>query len=290
MEKVSIVIPVYNTEKYLAECIESALDQTYEEIEIIAVDDGSTDNSPNILKKYSDRIKIISKENGGQASALNVGIMAATGEWIKQLDSDDILYHDAVEALVSETKNFPEKRNTIFYANWDTIDSNGKIIGRHLEPNYNNLTKFDLNVILLDNIIGTADTSLIHKSAFDRYGYFDETINYHEDYELRLRYCLVYNCRMHFIPKRLAKYRIHQTSKTWTRLRNSVAQNKMIRKSILEKIGSDERHKYESSLVKYQKSKPIISRISTYARYNIMPYLPRSLYVRVTKLYLSMKS
>jgi len=77
--KVSIIIPVYNAEKYLEECIESALNQTYPDIEIIAVNDGSTDNSLGILKKYEGKIKIISKENGGVASALNAGINAMTG-------------------------------------------------------------------------------------------------------------------------------------------------------------------------------------------------------------------
>ena len=91
MTKVSIVIPVYNTEKYLDDCIESALNQTYKEIEVIAVNDGSTDNSLEVLKKYADRIKIISKPNGGTSSALNVGIAAMAGEWFKILGADDVL-------------------------------------------------------------------------------------------------------------------------------------------------------------------------------------------------------
>ena len=87
-EKVSIIIPVFNSEKYLEECINSALNQTYQNIEIIAVNDGSTLKiTKNILKKFSDKIIIISKENGGIASALNVGIKNAKGEWIKRLDT-----------------------------------------------------------------------------------------------------------------------------------------------------------------------------------------------------------
>ena len=119
---VSIIIPVYNAEKYLKECLESALNQTYNEIEIIAVDDGSTDNSLNILKKYSDKIKIISKENGGTASALNHGIKNMKGEWFKWLSADDILYPDAVLELINAAKLLPNKKY-VLYANYDIINS-----------------------------------------------------------------------------------------------------------------------------------------------------------------------
>jgi len=89
--KVSIIIPVYNTEKYLHECINSALNQTYPEIEIIAVNDGSTDSSLNILKEYDKKIIIVDKKNGGTSSALNAGIRKMTGEWFKWISSDDYL-------------------------------------------------------------------------------------------------------------------------------------------------------------------------------------------------------
>jgi len=151
--KVSIIIPVYNSQQYLEECIESAINQTYPNIEIIAVDDGSTDNSLKILKKYSNKIKIISKENGGSASALNQGIKIAKGEWIKRLDSDDVLYPDAVENLVSIGKNIEDKKNTMLYGHLDIINSAGKIIRKKIEPNYNNLENFDFNVILLDQYV-----------------------------------------------------------------------------------------------------------------------------------------
>ena len=158
--KVSIIIPVYNTEKYLEECINSALNQTYQDIEIIAVDDGSTDNSPKILKKYSDKIRIITKKNGGTASALNAGINKATGDWIKWLSADDVLYPNAVEELILEAEKLQNKKNTILYSNHDRIDSNGKVIKQFIEQNCNDMNPFDVNVILLDHFIGNATTSL----------------------------------------------------------------------------------------------------------------------------------
>ena len=80
-ELVSIIIPVYNSESYLNECLNSLFDQTYQNIEIIAVDDGSTDTSLEILKNYSDKLKILSQENNGLYSALKLGISKVQGKW-----------------------------------------------------------------------------------------------------------------------------------------------------------------------------------------------------------------
>ena len=86
MAKVSVILPVYNTEKYLPRCLDALVNQTLEDLEIIAVDDGSTDHSPAVLKKYAgiygDKIRIITKENEGQAAARNMGIRASRGKYI----------------------------------------------------------------------------------------------------------------------------------------------------------------------------------------------------------------
>lgn len=98
--KVSIVLPVYNVEKYLVECIESAINQTLNDIEIVAVNDGSTDNSLQILKEYEkqyDFIKVVSQENKGVSSARNTGLKEATGEYVYFLDSDDYIELDSME-------------------------------------------------------------------------------------------------------------------------------------------------------------------------------------------------
>ena len=102
MIKVSVIIPVYNSENYLRQCIESVINQTLKEIEIICIDDGSTDNSLNILKEYAqidNRIKIIEQVNSGAGKSRNVGIEIATGEYLYFLDSDDYLVVDALENL-----------------------------------------------------------------------------------------------------------------------------------------------------------------------------------------------
>ncbi len=101
--KVTVVIPVYNTKKYLEECVASVTGQTYREIEILLVDDGSTDGSSalcDLLAEKDNRIRVIHKENGGAATARNLGIDEACGEYIMFLDSDDWLDTDAIEILV----------------------------------------------------------------------------------------------------------------------------------------------------------------------------------------------
>ena len=108
MCKLSVIIPVYNVESYLKECLDSVCNQTLEDIEIICIDDGSTDNSLNILKEYASsdsRIKIISKENGGQATARNLGIREACGEYIAFVDSDDFIKPTMFEKLYSKAKH-----------------------------------------------------------------------------------------------------------------------------------------------------------------------------------------
>lgn len=287
--KVSIVIPVYNTEKYLDECILSVLNQTYHDIEIIAVNDGSRDNSLKILEQYSDKIKIISKPNGGTASALNLGIENMNGQWFKWLSADDLLYPTAVEELVSVAEKLKDKENTIFYSNYDIIDSNGNIIEQFIEPDYNNLDQFEFNTILLDHYIGNGTTSLIHKSAFDRYGLFDETIGFQEDYELWMRYCLQYNCRLYLIPKILAKYRVHQNQLTNKKVGASLKNADMVRQIVLKKLDHKLQEKYLNALKQYKKKTPITIRGRRTIRDAMFKVLPYSVSTKLVKFYLERK-
>ncbi len=288
-DKVSIVIPVYNTQEYLEECINSALNQTYNKIEVIVVDDGSTDRSPEIMKKYSDKITIITKKNGGTASALNRGIKSMTGTWFKWLSADDVLYPNAIEEIVSESSKIENKENTIFYSNYDIINSDGKIVEKFIEPDYNNLENFQQHVILLDHYFGNGTTSLIHRSEIERYGPFNETIGYKEDYELWLRYCVLHNCRLHLIPKTLAKYRIHQKQLTKEKIVVSLSQTNKIRKFILDKVEPEEQKKYEWAIREYQKTKPLSTRGRHMLRDAMFKILPRSVSSSILKSYMNMK-
>jgi glycosyltransferase involved in cell wall biosynthesis len=106
-EKVSIVVPVFNVYDYLPKCVDSLLGQSYKNIEVILVDDGSFDGSESLCDGYAAdrRVKVIHKENGGQSSARNLGIQSVTSEWVTFVDSDDYVERDYVEVLLSLVKS-----------------------------------------------------------------------------------------------------------------------------------------------------------------------------------------
>ena len=104
--KISVIIPIYNVEKYLSRCLESVINQTYKNLEIILVNDGSTDNSSKIIQQYYDpRIKIINKINGGLSSARNAGLKICTGDYITFVDSDDWIELDMIEFMTKQVCN-----------------------------------------------------------------------------------------------------------------------------------------------------------------------------------------
>lgn len=113
MKKVSVIVPVYNAEKYLEKCISSIANQTLDDIEILAINDGSKDNSLNVLDnlsiKYKDKIRVFDKSNGGAGSARNIGIDNATGEFIKFVDADDYLSLNILERMytIAKEKKYP---------------------------------------------------------------------------------------------------------------------------------------------------------------------------------------
>lgn len=118
---VSIVINNYNYDRFVREAIESALAQTYDNCEVVIVDDGSTDGSRPIIEEYGSRIRVLLQENAGQASAFNTGIRAARGEYVLLLDSDDYVYPEAVETCL---KSFPEHYSRVYFQ-LKVIDENG---------------------------------------------------------------------------------------------------------------------------------------------------------------------
>jgi len=126
MKKISIIVPVYNTEKYLDKCINSLINQTLKDIEIIFVNDGSTDNSRNIIEKYltDKRIILIDKENGGQASARNLGIKKSNGIYIMFIDSDDYVNEDMCEKIynIASSGNY-DIVSVDYFNTTDRIDS-----------------------------------------------------------------------------------------------------------------------------------------------------------------------
>ena len=200
--EISVIIPVYNGEKYIGRAIQSALNQSFERMEIIVVDDGSTDNTLNYITQY-DRIIVLVKPNGGTGSALNTGIRNAKGKWIKWLSADDEMYPDCLDILYENAKN----EDYIYYTNYDIIDEWNNIIGHFDEPNRNNKSIEELKKEMMGNYFGNGSTSFIHKNIFEKIGLFEE-MKHSEDYEFMLR-ALSKGVRMELIPEYTIKYRRH---------------------------------------------------------------------------------
>jgi len=270
--RVSIIIPVFNQEKFIAEAIESSLNQTYSDIEVIVVDDGSTDQSPEIIKSYSDRITIITQKNRGISSAYNVGIKKMSGEWFKWMSGDDILYPNAVEELIKTAKDLGNYKKWIPVSNWHTINENGKLLEEGISPDLNKKTDFEFKVILLDHMLGNPNTSLIHRSLLDQYGMLNENRSIVPDYELWLTYCVLHDARLWFFPKFLLKYRKHDKSYTETVLKkrptpeynqaNAIA-------LIFRKLSPEKRQKYELALDIYREPKEKIKKLKEKIKKNI---------------------
>ena len=216
--RVSVVIPVYNGERYLAHTLDKVLGQSYSNIEIVAVDDGSTDGSNGILNQYRDRIVIIRQQNAGVSAARNAGIRESSGEYIAFLDQDDWWLPSKTEQQVQVFNNHSET-GFVHTAAVFFDDTRSEAI----EP-FNN-ERGDLIVgdcfpqLLLGNgIIGCS--VMVRRSVLDRVGGFDTEIcgNTVQDYDLWLRCAQV--TQFSYIPEPLSVYRIHAGQGMWNVLRS----------------------------------------------------------------------
>lgn len=143
---VSIVIPCYNRERYIEDALNSALAQTYENIEIIVVDDGSTDNSVAVLSKYEDKITLIQQKNKGVSAARNEGLRAVSGEYVIFLDSDDWLSTDLVAHHVEAANKWPEV--DIFCADFKSVDEDNQV-GQLNRSNWPDQPEIPIELFLL---------------------------------------------------------------------------------------------------------------------------------------------
>ncbi|MDE7154152.1 MAG: glycosyltransferase [Muribaculaceae bacterium] len=212
--KVSIIIPVYNGSNFVAEAIESALAQTYRNLEIIVVNDGSTDGgaTDEAVKPYLDRIVYIPKKNGGVSSALNTGIKAMTGEYFSWLSHDDLYAPDKVEKQVALIKT----PDDIILCSGNLIDKKGEHIRHRIITKEGRFTGLELYKLNIDGYSLNGLGFLIPKHVFDRVGYFDETMRYLQDYDEWLR--MMFHKEYVFVCHRdlLVSSRIHLGQQTNT--------------------------------------------------------------------------
>ena len=201
---VSIVTPSYNQAAYLEETIRSVLEQEYEPIEYIVVDDGSSDGSVQIAERYAGRLTLLSQENTGQAAALNRGFREAQGELLGFLNSDDTLLPGAVEAMVEALAD--DASLLLVYGDALYTDERSRQTGA-LEAR-----EFDVAEMVrrCDNHVVQPST-LWRREAWERFGPFDERAYYFFDFEFFLRFPPERVRRLH---RPLSTYRVHAQAKS----------------------------------------------------------------------------
>lgn len=196
--EISIIVPCYNYGNYLSETLESVVGQTFTRWECIVVDDGSTDNTKDVVCSYTNRdnrFVYVYQENKGLSSARNSGIKAATGDYIQLLDADDLIENQKLEAQIHCFRNYPEA--DIVYGEVRFFDTEKPLERRFAMwgdnvpwmPMVSGSGKQILAPLLAGNIMVVC-SPLIRKEVFDTCGLFDETLSNHEDWEFWLRCAL----------------------------------------------------------------------------------------------------
>jgi len=200
---VSVVIPTYNHAKYVTKAVESVLIQTYPNIEIIVVDDGSTDNTTEVLRPYLAKIQYIYKQNGGTSSALNCGINQATGKYICWLSADDMFMPEktAKQVFLMEHDG-PFGFSYTSFTFVDAVGKAGDVINSFYYEN-----KKDMVLKLMEGCFINGSTVMMQKSALEKTGGFDETLPTAHDYDMWFRLLRNYPCG--FLDEQLLKYRWH---------------------------------------------------------------------------------
>ncbi|MDE2222744.1 MAG: glycosyltransferase family 2 protein [Candidatus Omnitrophica bacterium] len=221
---VSVIIPAYNAAAFIAQTIESVLAQTYKNIEVIAVDDGSTDNTRQVTAQYKS-VRYIYKKNGGPASARNTGIETSKGDYLAFLDADDIWEREKISRQIDCFKNNPALG--LVYTAVNVIDEQGNFV----RPKFSgNLSGRAFNGLFRKNHL-TASAVMIKKSCLVDAGKFDEDLEIIsvEDYDLWLRVTALYEIAC--VNEPLTKYRLLDNSVSKNIARSYLGELKVIKKN-----------------------------------------------------------
>lgn len=216
----SIVIPLYNHEKFVGQAIESIIKQTYQSWELIIIDDGSKDDSVNVARGYEDsRITVLEQENAGAHNAINRGLSMAHGEYLAILNSDDVYEPERFEIMISEM----EKKHQIgFMCSYLTvINDSGKKLGvkegwKNMEPwqvphpelSFKITDDFKKN-LLMTNFTSTTSNFLFRRALYEKIGGM-RNLRFAHDWDFALRAAEVTECEM--IEKPLMQYRVHDSN------------------------------------------------------------------------------
>ena len=243
--KVSVIVPVFNGEKYLAWTLESIFNQSYTNIEIVAVNDGSTDGTAELLGSYEDRITVINQENRGVSCARNAGVDAATGEFIAFLDQDDVWLSHKLKKQIDVCRH--DRGISFVYSDVNIIDNNGEIIEEK------GMQSWDLDWMkpfIKGKLPPLPSTVMMKKDLFLRHGGFSPDFigNAHEDLELWSRLCRVAD--FFFIPEPLVQYR-----KDIMKYVKQVGMTKEISKEQMHEmyVAEDSSYKFQNAITLYNK-------------------------------------
>ena len=205
--KVSIITPSYNQGRFLDECIQSVLGQDYPNIEYIIIDGGSADGSPEIIRKYADRLFYwVSEPDGGQSAALNKGLLRATGDIWAWMNSDDAYLPGAVRKAVEWLVGHPD--DDIVFGDCLTVNEAGQA-ERSLQAG-----KTNFPAMLTGRINIPSGSAFLRRSVRGRVGDFDEGLHYLLDSDYWLR-AMQQTCSFGYIPEALSFYRVYPGAKTW---------------------------------------------------------------------------
>jgi glycosyltransferase involved in cell wall biosynthesis len=216
---VSIIIPCYNAEPWIAEAIDSCLAQTYQPIEIIVVDDGSTDGSLKVIQSYGNRIQYRTGPNRGGSAARNQGFALSRGEYVMFLDADDLIAPDTIEVLVKVLRT---RKNSVAACNWyHLIETNGKWIkGENgLQP-WHAVT--DPLAAWLTRIYIPPVALLWHRNTLQEIGGWDEVIRANQDGDLMMR-ALINGISIIPVDGGAAYYRIHESHRSTSKNQSKAA-------------------------------------------------------------------
>jgi glycosyltransferase involved in cell wall biosynthesis len=212
MPKVSVVIPAYNRARFLQECIESVLSQTFKDFEVLIVDDGSTDNTREVVSVYCPPVKYYHQDNQGAPATYNKGIELARGDYIAFLDSDDALLDCALQTGVDVLDRWPNVG--LSYGQAYCVDEEGHVKGlvkpSHGEGSYIRSGKEEIKDFVLGNHI-TGSTMMVRRSCFAVVGLFNPMFRRgSEDFDMWVRLAKLYDVA--YVDRPLVKYRVHSQS------------------------------------------------------------------------------
>lgn len=261
--RVSLIMPVYNAAPTLRDSVDSALAQTYGNLEVIIVDDGSTDASPDVIAEYGSRVRVVRKRNGGVASAMNAGVGAMSGEWYAHLAGDDVMYPRAIERLAGAAALLGPSARVIPASAMRIVRADGS--SRVWFYDCNHMSTFEQGVRHMDHFVGGM-SFLVPRAAHEACGPYDEGL-IHEDWEFLLRLVVVNKYRLLHIPALTHEYRESGGSLSHRDPHRKRLERRRVLESVLASLPPDERARYLGGIRRFRRKRRFVKGV--YDRANL---------------------